>query len=440
MTAALATYDRYAADFERLPKDGPAWLNGLRSSAFERFQELGFPVERKGNEAWKYTDARPFANETFAHAQPGASVPVERLSRLLPFDGGFARLVVVDGRFAPELSSGLDVTGLEALPLVEAAGRREALVREHLGALAGWQDEAFAALNTAFIEGGLFLHVTRPLERPLHVVYVTSDGEPAVTHPRALLVAEAMSRVSLVETYVSLGDQRHFTNSVTEMAVGDGAVVDHCRLLVENQHVFHVGNTRVRLGRDATYDTVSYEAGAGLGRHDLAVLLPEQGCSTNIHGLYITSGEQHIDNMINIDHAAPHTTSRLYYKGILDDRSRAVFGGTVFVRKGADKTDAHQEDKNLLLSHEAEVDSKPALEIYADDVKAGHGATAGAIADEALFYMQSRGLDEDTAMQFLVRGFAAEIIENVKIEPLREWLEGQALAALPRFRREGARA
>ena len=440
MAKTLETYDRYAADFERLRHGGPDWLRELRSNAFDRFQQLGFPVARKGNEAWKYTDARPFAAEAFGYAQPQPTrrTTAVRLNQLLPFDDGFARIAVIDGRFAPEFSTGLGFYGLEAMSLMQAIDKEPRIVKGHLAKHAAWQGDAFTALNTAFIHDGVFIHATHPIEQPVHIVYVSAGNETAVTHPRTLVVAAPLSQITFIETFLSIGDRRHFTNGVTEIAVEDGATVDHYRLLLENQQAFHVGSTRVGLGRDSSYSALSYEAGAGLARHDLGVLLGEPGCSAKINGLYITSGDQHIDNMINIDHAAPHTTSRLYYKGILDDRSKAVFGGTVFVRKGADKTDAHQEDKNLLLSREAEVDSKPALEIYADDVKAGHGATAGAIADEALFYMRSRGLDEDTAMQFLVRGFAAEIIDRVSVDPLREWLEEQALAALPRFRPQEA--
>ena len=440
MPKTLETYDRYAADFERLRHSGPDWLRDLRRSAFDRFQELGFPVARKGNEAWKYTDARPFAVTAFEYSQPQPTRRTSgfRLNALLPFDDGFARIAVVDGLFAPEYSTGLDFSGLQAMSLTEAIDKEPRIVQRHLANHALWRDDAFTALNTAFIHDGVFIHVKEPIQQPVHIVYVTATNESVVTHPRTLIVSAPNSHLTFIETYLSNGDRRHFTNAVTEIAIGDGASAEHYRLLLENHEAFHVGSTRVHHGRDSSYSAVSYITGGGLVRHDLGVLLSEPGSSAKVNGLYITSGDQHVDNMINIDHAAAHTTSRLSYKGILDDRSHAVFGGTVFVREGADKTDAHQEDKNLLLSREAEVDSKPALEIYADDVKAGHGATAGAIADEALFYMRSRGLDEDTAMQLLVRGFAAEIIDKVSIDPLREWLEERTLDALPRFRREEA--
>ena len=432
MTQALAD-ERYTADFAALAEqrgDEPSWLQELRQKGIDTFNHLGFPTARKGNEPYKYTDIRPIAAATFENPTMPGNVSPEQLESLLPFDKDLCRIVIVDGHYASALSR-FPGDSLTVAPLSEAiAGDLDAVRRLHPGS------EAFSALNTALFRDGVLVHATGVTEDVVHVVYVTSEQpQPVVTYPRTLVVAAPLSEVTLAETFISLGDANHFTNAVTDIVLENGAIARYSRLLLENQRSFHVATVRVEQKQDSVFEAVSYSAGGGLARINLEVSLMEPGSSATVKGLYITSGDQHIDNMINIDHAAPHTTSRLFYKGILDDRSKAVFGGTVFVRKGADKTDAHQEDKNLLLSHEAEVDSKPALEIYADDVKAGHGATAGAIAGEALFYMRSRGIDEDTAMQFLVRGFAAEIIENISIEPLREWLEGQALAALPRFRR-----
>lgn len=435
MTQTVAPLDRYSVAFQRLRHGGPDWLRKLRQDAFDRFQSLGFPTARKGNENWKYTDVRPIANEVFEYSQPQ---PTRRhafsLNKELPFDQGFARIAIVDGQFTPEHSTGLEAAGLRALSLAAAIEEEPDVVRRHITAHARWEDDAFVALNTAFIHDGAFVRVTKPLSQPVHIVYATASNDPLVTYPRTLVLAEPMSQLTIVETFISLGAQRHFTDSVTEIVLGDGATVDHYRLLLENHEAFHVGATSVYQGRDSTFNSLSYVAGGGLARNDVNVLLDAEGASAVLRGLYITSGCQHIDNNVEIDHAKPHGTSRLYYKGILDDKSKAVFGGTVFVRKGADKTDAHQRDKNLLLSREAEVDSKPSLEIYADDVKAGHGATAGMLADDTMFYMQSRGLDEDTAMRFLVRGFAGEILDTITIEALREWLDERTMHALPRFR------
>jgi len=432
MTQAVATYEQYEADFRKLqearPSD-PEWLKELRNAAFGRFQELGFPVARKGNEPWKYTDVRPIAAETFPY-ETGAAAGVDA-AQLFPFDDGMARVAFVNGRFSQELSTP-SPDGLVAMSLAQALAEHGEDVQRHLAQHAPYADEGFTALNTAFLADGAFVLAEGAVQSPLHVVYITT--ERLVMHPRTLIVGRPTSELSVVESYVSATGGAHFTNAVTEVALEEGAQVNHRRLLLENQEAYHIANTRVHQSRDSVYRSLVYEAGGGLVRNDLTVLLDAEGAEAYLKGLYVTAGKQHVDNNVNIDHAKPHGYSRLYYKGILDEQSRAVFGGLVMVRPGADKSDAHQEDKNLILSHEAEIDSKPALEIYADDVKAGHGATAGAIADEALFYMQSRGIDPERAMLFLVRGFVSEILDSVTIEPLRKWLEERTTQALPRFR------
>ena len=243
-------------------------------------------------------------------------------------------------------------------------------------------------------------------------------------------MAGARSELTVIESYVSLSSSRYLTDAVTEIVVGDGAQVEHYKLLLESEGAFHVATSRVYQGEDSVFSSTLYARGAAIARNDIQVLLDAPGSSCTLNGLYMTSGSQHIDNYINIEHAKPHGTSRLFYKGILDGESKAVFGGTVLVRPGADKTDAHQEDKNLLLSEKAEVASKPSLEIYADDVKCGHGATAGTITEDAIFYMRSRGLDLETATAFLVKGFARGILDKVRVQPLRDFLEELTTKAL----------
>lgn len=434
MTQTLTENDRYVSDFEAFAAspeaEAPEWLRKLRKRAISRFREVGLPTARKGNEPWKYTNVAPIVEQRFAHAAGSlASVPAN-----VPTDEAWRTLVFVDGRYAPALSSPGD--GLSAATIRAALASDNANLRKHLGAHVAWEDDGFPSLNTAFLTDGAFIELAPEtvIAEPVHVVYVSSEGsEPTVSWPRTLVVAGQHSQITLIETYVSAGQTADLTNAVTEIVLEDGSRVDHYRLLIENHASYNVGKTRVIQGRDTTFSSMTFEAGSALGRSDFSVLLDGPGGECHLNGLYITTGTQHIDNYLNIDHAKPHATSRLYYKGILDDASRAAFGGMVFVREGAIKTDAHQEDKNLLLSDEAEVDSKPSLEIYADDVICGHGATAGAVTDEALFYMQSRGLDEGTASVLLVKGFASEILERVKIDSLRKQLEGLTLDALPRF-------
>jgi Fe-S cluster assembly protein SufD len=295
-------------------------------------------------------------------------------------------------------------------------------------------DDGFTALNTAFLEDGAFVHATEGTtsSSPVHLIFVTTGREqPRVTYPRTLVVAGSNSELILVESYISLADTRFFTNAVTEIVAGDGAKVEHYRLLLESAEAFHVGVSRVYQGQDSTFTSAAFAKGAALGRNDFQVLLDAPGASCTLNGLYLTASTQHMDNFINIDHAKPYGTSRLFYKGILDGKSRAVFGGNVTVRKEAQKTDAQQTDKNLILSDDAEINSKPSLLIYADDVKCGHGATAGHIDDDTLFYMRSRGLDMETASRILIHAFASEVIDTVQLPSLREYLDRLYTEAIP---------
>jgi len=428
MTQTAPATDRYSADFDALREQSagdPQWLRDLRRDGFDYFQRMGFPIDEKRDEAWKYTDVKAIARTEFRYPDARGAVASSRdMAGRLPFDEGMSRLVFIDGHFASELSSIIDADSSSVLRLASAIREEEALVHGHLGRYAEPGHDAFVGLNTAFFRDGLFLHPDKPLSAPVHVVYVTGDhADAVVTYPRTLVVAGTNAEVTLIETFISLGPRNHFTDPVTEIALGEGSTVTHYRIHLENTESYSVGHVRPCLSGEATYKSVYYEAGSGLMRLDLQVLIDAPGASANLKGLYLTGGKQHLDNLVSIDHAQPHGRSRLYYKGILDGKSRAVFGGTVYVRPGADKTDAYQEDKNLLLSAEAEADSKPSLEIYADDVKCGHGATAGAVADEAIFYLRSRGLDEQTATRLLIKGFASEILDAIQIEPLRAYLE-----------------
>jgi len=442
MTQAVAPYDTYLSDFrtfeDALPPGEPAWLRELRERAISRFAELGFPTARRGNEPWKYTNVAPIAEGRFAYSAATApAVTPDEIRSGTVWDEGWHSLVFVNGRYSPALSTAAPASGARVASLAEAVRADGPLVRRHLAQHAGFQDSGFTALNTAFLSDGAFVHLPEGVElkTPVHLVFVsTSDAGPSVSYPRTLVVAGANSKAAVIESYIGLGAARYLTNAVTEIALEDGAQVDHYKLMLEGEDAFHVAGTRVDQGRDSTYFSLSYSMGALIGRNDLRVLLDGPGGSARLNGLYVTAGSQHLDNYINIDHAKPHCTSRLYYKGILDGESRAVFGGTVLVRPGAAKTDAYQEDKNLLLSEKAEVDSKPSLEIYADDVKCGHGATAGTVTEDAIFYMRSRGLDLEKASALLIQGFASEITDTVRIAPLRAYLERLTLAALRGFK------
>ena len=445
MTRSATSTDRYASDFSAFERsvgaNDPTWIRRTREDALSRFSELGFPTARKGNERWKYTNVAPIAGATFDLPDPSPNgVGKADIQGLVPWSDTWATLVFVDGHYSEVLSTAPPSdNGVRVTTLAQAIASNAEQVEANLAQHASVEDDGFTALNTAFVRDGAFVHVPEgeALQSPLHLVFVTTDqGRPTVSYPRVLLVAGRGSKCTVVESYIGLSQGRYFTNGVAEMVIGDDAEVEHYRLLLESDDSFHVGVARVRQGENSTFTSSAFDKGAALGRYDLDVLLDGPGATCRLNGLYITSGSQHMDNLINIDHAKPHTTSRLYYKGILDGKSRAVFGGTVLVRKDAQKTDALQSDKNLVLSPDAEVDSKPALLIYADDVKCGHGATAGNIDQDTVFYMRSRGLDLETASQLLIRGFASEVTDAVRLEELRAYLERRFLDALPSYKFE----
>ena len=443
-TRPRTTYESYLSDHQaaELEANGPAWLRDIRGQAIARFEELGFPTARRGNERWKYTSVAPIARAEFGY-DPRLQLnglSAETVAASVPWHDSWGRLVFIDGVFAPALSSSPAAMGeVQASSLAEAVSSDPAGVERHLARHASFTDDGFTALNTAFVRDGAFVRIPADVTvgTPIHLVFLsTGSVDPTVSYPRVLFVAEAGSRVTVIESYCGLDGGRYFSDAVSEMVLEEGAEVEHYRLQAESESAFHVGMARVVQAEGSTYSSGAFFKGTVLGRYDLSVLLKGQNSACHLGGLYTTTGTQHQDNSIDIEHAGPHTTSRLSYKGILDGRSRAVFGGTVVVRKEAQKTDASQSDKNLVLSPYAEVDSKPALFIYADDVKCGHGATAGNIDEDTVFYMRSRGVDIDTASRLLIYGFASETIDAVSEPTLKTYLEETFLETLPSYRFE----
>ena len=406
--------EQYLAAFEAVERDdrgrSPEWLRELRREAMAAFDRTGFPTARRGNEEWKYTDVRPIARASFA--PPDAEAPQPR--DLPPSDlGDAARVTLVDGRYSAAASHTSPLPGDAFVgSLAEALTTRDDLVREHLGRYADFQGGPLTALNTAFLHDGALVYVPDGvvLPAPVHLQFLAANSQPRAVHPRVLVVLGAGAQATLVEEYADAASGPGFTNAVTEIVVGPGAVVDSYRLQRRGAEAYHVGSTRVTLGRDSSFSCLTLDVGAALARNSLEVLLDGEGASCALYGLYLAAGSQNVDNQVRIDHARPHTNSRQLYKGVMDGRSRAVFHGSITVREGAQKVDARQEDRNLLLSPHAEVDTTPAFWIYADDVKCSHGAACGQLEDEALFYLRSRGIDELAARRLLTQGFVDEVV------------------------------
>ncbi|HEX5436133.1 MAG TPA: Fe-S cluster assembly protein SufD [Gemmatimonadaceae bacterium] len=420
----------YLEDFETAMLNGegadePSWLRPVRRTAMDRFAALGFPTPKI--EDWHFTSAAPIADRTFrlTEAAPAATAAdVERVSFGAP---DWSRLVFVNGRYAPALSATEHLpAGVRVIDLAQALREDAALLSEHLTAIADSTHTAFTALNTAFMRHGAVVHIAANLElsSPIHLLFIT-DGSAAggVAHPRNLIVADHHSSATIIESYVSLGDTEYFTNAVTEVAVGDGAQLSHYKMQRESPRAFHVGTTEVRQERDSHYVSFSFATGAALSRTNIYTTLAGAGCGATLNGLYMGSGQQHVDHQTRIEHVAPSCFSRELYKGILDDTSHGVFNGKVYVHPEAQKTDGKQTNNNVLLSERARVDTKPQLEIYADDVKCTHGATVGRLDEVALFYMKSRGIGAEHARALLTYAFAADVIEQIDVAPVRETLE-----------------
>jgi Fe-S cluster assembly protein SufD len=430
--------DVHVAAFARreraLAAAGPPWLHEVRKAAIRRFAELGFPTIR--HEDWRFTSVEPIARTAFeTPGGPDLDGDADRYRRFLSIPGlEAARIVLVNGRLSRPLSDlRLLPAGVEVMSLAEALARAPAVLERHLTRHAGHAERAFIALNTAFIEDGAFVRIPdgAVLGAPIHVVHLSAArGRPVASHPRTLIIAGRSSQATVVESYASLDGEVHLANAVTEIAAGENAVLEHLKIEDEGDEAFHIASLAVHLERDASFTSHVVSWGGAIVRNDLDAILDGEGIDAHFFGLYVAGGRQLIDNHTRIEHARPHCGSREVYKGILDGAARAVFNGKIHVRPGAQKTDAKQSNKNLLLSGDAQIDTKPELEIFADDVKCTHGATIGRLDDDALFYCRSRGVAEADAQNLLTYAFASEVLGHIKLAPARALLEDKLRSRL----------
>jgi Fe-S cluster assembly protein SufD len=422
------------AEIERQPlANGRAWLGRIRKDAFARFRALGLPTTREEN--WKYTNVAPIGKTAFRRA---AAAPHdargERIdSALLPLPG--ARLVFVNGRFRRDLSSthGLPA-GVVVASLAETLASHPDWLEPHIARHAAFEDQAFVALNTAFVDDGAFVRVPAraTVEQPIHLCWVSTEtGRPIVSHPRNLVLVGSGAQATIVESYVGFAAEPYFTNAVSEVVAEDGAIVEHVKLQRESASAYHVATLQLLQARSANVTSHSIALGGALVRNDLNSVLGGEGAETLLNGLYVLSGKQHVDNHTMLDHAKPHCASRELYKGVLDAHARGVFYGRIIVRPGAQKTDAKQTNKNLLLSDDALVNTMPQLEIYADDVKCTHGATIGRLDENSLFYLRSRGIGEADARRILIHAFIGEMIGRIKAESVRRAVSAVLPIGLP---------
>jgi Fe-S cluster assembly protein SufD len=442
----------FLEQFTAVRTDGPAWLKAVRERAMASFQSSGIPTMR--NEDWHFTNPAPIAEGAFGPMQPPSGrLTADGISSWLFGEPGWPRLVFVNGRYSPSLSATDGLGSAKVMSLAVALREEPSLLERHvtryaafdppgtevgtevgtetgtdlgtdLGSVPGAQ--AFSALNTALMQDGAVVLVPEGVKiaTPIQLLFVSDENAAGgASHPRVLIVAEANAQVTLIEQYVAAGGTRYFTNAVTEAYLGQGATVSHFRLQQEARDAFHVGTTVAHQERDSHFLSFSFATGADLSRINVYSGLHGQGCGATLNGLYMLGGTQHCDHQTRIEHAQPDCYSRELYKGVLDDASHGVFNGKVYVHPIAQKTDGKQTNNTLLLSERARIDTKPQLEIFADDVKCTHGATVGRIDETALFYMKSRGIPNSEARKLLTYAFCAEVLETIPVDALRVGLE-----------------
>lgn len=438
MAQATKEKSSYRTGFELMQAEDasvlPAWVLRLRETAWERFEQINFPTTHV--EDWKYTNVAPIAKSAFApvaaHARNEVSTDI--VNAFVAPEAS-CRLVFVNGVYRADFSSIENLPeGVVVANLTEAfAGEHEFIMRSHLARPTENESDGFNALNAAFLRHGAFIYLPKgaQVSAPIQLLFLAAPApQPPAIFPRVLVVAERESAATIIESYVSAEDALSFTNAVVEVFVGENARLTHYKVQRESEEAFHIATTNAELERNGVYDLTTITLGAQLSRHGISIKLAHEGAECWVDGLYLVGSGQHADTHSLIDHSSPHCTSHQLYKGILDGKSRAVFNGKVFVHRDAQKTDAQQSNKNLLLSNEARVDTKPQLEIYADDVKCAHGATVGQLEEEELFYLVSRGLHTDLARNLLTYGFAEELVEKIKIESIKQQLDEAILNRL----------
>ena len=408
----------------------PAWLRERREQASRRFAEVGFPNTRQ--EDWRFTNVAPIADARFALAS-GTFAQASALIAAVKVPGALT-LAIVNGQFAAGLSD------LSAMPKgLRIAGLRDGArdgtdgLEQHLAKVFSIDTHPFAALNASHLDDGVAIVVASgaAIETPIHIVTVTGgDGKPVTAHPRVLVVAGANSRVRIAQTFIGVADSVYFNNAVVEVVVGERAVVDYYTDQRESLQAFHVANIQAHVGAKGVFASHAFSTGAKIQRHDIGIALKGEGADCTMNGVYLADGERLLDTHTSLDHAMPHCTSHEIYKGILAGKAKAVFNGRIIVRLDAQKTDAKQTNRALLLSDECTINSNPQLEIFADDVKCTHGAAVGQLDEEAMFYLQARGLTRLEARDMLLHAFAGEVLEGLKIPALREQIETTFFTAL----------
>lgn len=425
----LASSFASVADDVTLAGQQLPWLKALRQQASDQFKIVGLPVKK--NEDWKYTSLWAISQQSFTHTPEAINVTAQQCGQAALLDDAY-RVVIIDGVFSAEYSEIESLqSGLTIAPLSASLD----IVEQKLGQQVEITKAGLTALNTMLMNEGVVITVAADtqIDKPIELLIINSGHtENLATHLRHIVALEANSQATLMEHYVGLNDGTYFSNVVTEVALAQNAELKHYKLQQESENAFHIATSAAKQSENSRWLTNNISLGAKLARNDVHSQLLGERSHVTMDGLYLVNGKQHIDNHTRIDHTVPNTTSEELYKGVLDGNSHAVFNGKVIVHKDAQKTDANQSNRNLLLSRGCEIDSKPEMEIYADDVKCGHGSTVGQIDEEQMFYLRTRGMDEVSARSLLTYAFAGEILERIPSPEIRQSLSAVVEQRLPR--------
>ncbi len=406
-------------------------LHDLRKKAIERFSEMGFPTMRK--EAWRFTNISPVEQQSFKLDAGDVPVSLDEIKPFLLNENDPVQLVFVNGVFKPELSEIHVKDGIVVQNLGQAIKDDPERVLTYLKKNENVFDYEFSALNTAFMKEGAFIYIPKNVvfDKPIHLLYISrAKDTEIVSHPRNLIVAETNSQATIMESYAGWNNEVYFSNPVTDVVLGENAIVHHYKVQRESEKAYHIALQHIHQERSSHFASYSFSIGAAISRNDIHNVLDGEGCDSVLNGLYLAHDRQVVDTHSLIDHAQPHCNSREVYHGILDDKAKTVFSGKIHVRKDAQKTDAIQSNKNILLSEEATVDTQPQLEIFADDVRCTHGGTVGQIDNNGVFYLRSRGIGEIKARNIMIHAFAGEIFNEVKFDSVRELMDDLVLSHL----------
>lgn len=423
--------ENYRKIEDKLTGGTNANLNVIRQEAIKTFELLDFPTVK--NEEWIYTNISPILKYGFKPFIDNGEIELTDKIRENAVEGLDEIIVVLfNGTFQN------DILGIPSLPngvilssLKNAIEKQPDILDKYFGKFIK-QENGFISLNTAFTNDGVFIHIPDNVNllKPVHIVNINGGSQDVLSQPRNIIIAGKNSSATIIESYNSIDNETSFTNVITELFAGEGSRINFYKFQDENNKSFHISKTQTEQRKNSVFTIYTVTTGGSLVRNDVNTILNDEGCETHLFGLYLTDGSQHVDNHTLIDHAKPHCMSNELYKGVLNGKSHGVFNGKVYVRPDAQKTNAYQSNKNILLTKEASVDTKPQLEIYADDVRCTHGATVGQLDDESVFYLQSRGIPKDGAIRLLIHAFANDIFENMNNEPLREYIRKMIIGKL----------